>query len=347
MDTKKLVIVNVISKFQLYSVLGYITKKMDVDNYNFLFIISYHKPSKKFRIGQDDFSGKIKNVSEFRYTKTSNETYKNIKEYLKGKKFNKITLINQFSPHYMLIFKLKYMLGNKNIEQILVDEGLGMYYDSDLWKLELRMQYNQNESKAKKSIIDRIITKVKYIFKRLIINFTEKSFKNIKRHFLFKKENSSLYLNEEVANCYLEYFKSVRDENKKTETFNKKTVLIISDNLGFYLDDINEESKIYNRIITEIKKGYPDYNIIIKPHPNELKDLDKFDRMSGCEIFDNFTSVEEIINNNKIDIISGFCSTALLMSSQIFKVNTVSLIDYIDKKKLNDYGKKEYQILKH
>jgi len=341
MRDKELIIISVISKFQLYGAFSYIVKeKIDYSKYNFLFIIRYHKPSNKFRITEQDFSKEIKEIGEFAYIKENKDAYETIKNKLENNNFDKITLINQFSPDYLLLFKLKYLLGSNNIEQVLVDEGLGMYYDSDLWRLELDMQYNRNESKIKKSVLVKVIEKIRYLSKRIIINFMKRIFKNVKMHFLFYKEDNILQLNREVADSYLDYFHSIRDNDMKLDIFDENTILIISDNLGFYFKDKNSEIEEYNKIVTELKKKYPDSNIIIKPHPNELDNISKFSKIENCTVFSNSFSVEELLNNNEINKFSGFCSTALLMSSQIFQLHTISLVDYIDKEKLNEYGMK-------
>ena len=124
------------------------------------------------------------------------------------------------------------------------------------------------------------------------------------------------------------------------------TILIISDNLGFYHNSQNEEIETYKKIIKRIKIKYPNHNIFIKPHPNESQNLNKFNEITNCTILDKAISVEDILNNNKIELLSGFCSTSLLISSQLFNVKTLSLVNYINEKELTEYGKLKIKTFK-
>jgi hypothetical protein len=135
-------------------------------------------------------------------------------------------------------------------------------------------------------------------------------------------------------------FKMLKDPIKSIDSLKKNSIVIISDNLSFYLMDLKNEKKIYKELIGKLQKKWAGYNIFIKPHPNEIQNLQKFDFVEDNFLITQDISMEELINNNSIDLVAGFCSTALLTSSQILNKDTISLVNELNDVYLNEYGKK-------
>jgi hypothetical protein len=340
MKSKSLAIIIVTSKFHLYGAFSYIIKENLLNqNIKFIILALFHEPSKLFRVTESDCRLLENESTEFIMVKTSDNYLNLLSKQISNYRLNNVLVINPVAPNYHLLFWLKYKFRIKNIKQVLIDEGIGMYNSKDFWDLEIRIQGLENHDTEIKKNVKKIIL---FLMKK-IIHLDDK---NYDKFSLFNYDrNGCLLENKKVIKSYYNFFNTIKN-NHKHILHEKKSIVIVSDNLGFYLNDVTDEVDIYNDLIKKINRKYYNFEIYLKPHPNELCNKN-FENLENCKLLKNSISMEElIINNREIGIVMGFCSTAMLTSSVLFDKETVCLVDYIDTNFLNIYGQKKIESFK-
>lgn len=327
---KKLVIISVTSKFHLYGAFSYLLSRKILDNnlYDIIVFSNYHNPSEKFRVEENDVKN-IKNILFFKKTKSISEKY----EVIDRLEYKEYFIISPMSNNYKLYFYIKKKNMFCKVNFVRIDEGVGTY----LSKKSHRYTEIIEKTYKKVSFLNKMEKLSKYFIKKLLdIIFIS----NSESFYLFKLKKNKLILNDDVAKYYKYFFKKIRPNH--IINLNDKSVIIISNNLSGFLKDEKYENIIYSNIITLLKNKYYDYKIYIKPHPNEMKEINKFEELKtkfGVEVITTNISSEDIFVNHEDKIITGFTSTSLLISSQIFNIKTYLLINLIDDSYISKYGK--------
>lgn len=285
--------------------------------------VMYHKPSNRFRIEDEDFYLRYKYDLRIKYVKDFNDIINDIKYTSNENKNYKI--INPMEPSLRLYYRLKKLNIRNKVNYIIIDEGLGNYVSEDIFN---KMANIKNED----SYLE--LKSIKRFFNKLVL----KLLKNVERRTLFSKKKNKLILNIEVADSLKVYFNEIKSEKYILSDINRKSILIVSDNISNICRKNDFESIQYKSICKFLKDNFKGYDIYLKPHPNEMKCLEKFKEMEDIKLLDTNLSFENLINNNDFEYVLGFSSTALITCANIFNKKCYSINQLLDKELLSEFG---------
>lgn len=325
MNNRKLCIALVVSKWHLYGLEAYLLENnINSQNTDIHIFIAYHEPSRAYRVSESDFKVIDSKKSSINYIKSSNEIFSYIQRNNLVKE-KEVLLLNPLEIPLKLIFKL-YKAKVKKLDIHILDEGMGTYVSKKIWNQSTENQKISKDNRLKKEL-------KKYI--GIILQIVIKP----NRHFLYNVERGKLSLNCNIANSYKNYFKVLRSDESKIDEIQNGDILLVSDNLSFICKSKTDEIKQYQNIVNALRDKYPNKKIFLKPHPNELNELSKFNSLNSISILDRKISFEDLVNNNKIDYIMGFCSTSLLTGKSLFNKECYCLNLLLDNSLLSDFGK--------
>ena len=331
---KRLIIGNLISKWHLYGFEAYLKNINKLDDYHIIIFIQYHQASKSYRIHEEDFNFlDLNNTSiKVEYVNKLEKQTTFLKNILRSYDVNRDSII-MISAHQMNIYQLFAIKRYRNVQYVLIDEGMGSYYSKSLWKLE-----TQTLGKSRTTPFDFIKNNLKRIIQHKYCN-------NLIDNCLLIKNDNSWVINKKSVNNYISYFNSCI-KKIKINCLNNSDVIFVSDNISLMLKNKEDEIYIYQCLYQWIIKKFNTRRIWFKPHPNEKSDLNKISELKsiGFSILNDNYSFENITHSYNL-IVLGLGSTSLLTTSLIFKKISYSLFNLIDNDFLNEYGiskKKEF-----
>lgn len=343
---KQLFFIDIISRFQLYSGLSYIFEKINKKNANndylIIIFIRFHKTSNQFRVSKEDIKKlELENV---------------IIEFVRERNFERMLKIHinqyrSYSPHIITQMNVSnitnvlfYRFFRKTITNVILQDGIGVIYTNHIWDKGIAQQKKMYPNNFSINIFSTYYSKVKNVFYKIYYSFIKRKI-IIYQHDIFHRKNKALEVDENIANTFRGLFKNCI--NVKYQDTLKDNVLFISDNLGFYLNIIKDETLILAELINTLRENYSGKKIIFKPHPNEIQRIIDYSDLDFDLIINDSISVEEICACFKPCTVVGFCSTALITSSQIFNINTVSMVDLLNDSQLSEYGKNKINQFKN
>ncbi|AKB29024.1 hypothetical protein MSSIT_2305 [Methanosarcina siciliae T4/M] len=272
---------------------------------------------------------KSEELSLFQKSKTAIEIFKGIFNARIGTKAtNSLYIISVMSipPQSFKFFKNKKITSKYIPQYILIDEGIGMYFDKDFWTLVQKYDIKSKTNVSKFKNLD-LISK---IFSFLVKNITTKFFKPENRY-LFTRESKFLSPNWGVISSYREII-SLRKDNvsvsMKIDPSSKWAIIATQPFVEY--DQINIKDFIHclNEIIDILVDKKID--IFLKPHPRE--DIRKYDELIDVNkniiLLDKSFPLENLLQL-KPNLIVGFTSTVLLTSYLFYNVLPVSYIDQL------------------
>lgn len=186
--------------------------------------------------------------------------------------------------------------------------------------------------------------RIKNAFYKVYFSLIKKNI-NTYHHDIFQSKDKTLEINEKTAIIFRSLFKNCNNINQQYSL--KNNVLFVSDNLNFYLNNKNDEIIIYLKLLKLLRKKDSRRKIIFKPHPNEIQRATHFLDIGFDFVIKDSISTEQICACYQVNKVVGFCSTALITSSQIFDINTISMVDYLDDSWLSNYGKSKINQFKN
>lgn len=313
----------IISKWHLYGLETLILKN-DPKSYNSITIyVEYHEVSKRFRLSDSDFSILEKYPVKVKYITDYKDVISDINKLSKNR--GRYTIINPLNLSFNLYLKFKLSNIYNKISYIILDEGAGHYFSKELF--EVMAGKKEREKKT-------YIKHIKYILRNLFI----KLFIDIEYRTLFDLNKIELSLNDEVAFDLKRYFDTISRKEYEIKDIDNKSILLVSDNLSNICLNDKYEIKQYKLLIDTIKKKFGDYTIYLKPHPNELNNLQKFSELKEIKILKENISFENLINNNNFEYICGFSSTSLITCRNVFEKKCYTLNALLNKKLLSQFG---------
>lgn len=321
MDTNYVAIIT--SKWHLYGLESFLLNTKINSGDKISIYVMYHKASNRFRIENEDFYLRYKYDLRIKYIKDFNDIIKDIKYTANENK--KYKIINPMEPSLKLYYEIKKLNICNKVNYIIIDEGLGNYVSGDIFN---KMANIKNED------INANLKSIKKIFSKLILRVLN----NVEKRTLFSEGKNKLILNIEVADSLKMYFNEIKSEKYILSDINKKSILIVSDNISNICSKNDFESIQYNLIVKFLKDNFIGYDIYLKPHPNEMKCLEKFREIEGIKLLDINLSFENLINNNDFEYVFGFSSTSLITCANIFNKKCYSINGLLDKELLSEFG---------
>lgn len=238
----------------------------------------------------------------------------------KGKR--KIYVLNPMHINDIFITRLKKIVPDSDIVNVVIDEGLGVYMRSGFnWAVE---QYHN--TKSIKEFVRMIFDLQK---KRLYVKKSIKRSEYINNNILLKN-NGRFDENKAVASYYRRVIDCGKVSAKKYAGYSNSVV--ISAQLYFEDNQIknNADLELYKKIISALSEK--NIGVVFKPHPRD-KDLSRYDCL-GCFVdADNTVSQEAILASLDIKpkAVLSFTSTSLVTSSIFYGVKMASLNSLLPK----------------
>lgn len=330
---KTLVIVSVMSEFHAIGALSYVVTKKALfgEQCDFLVVVNYHHASGRFRIREGMFDFIRTTNLQIRSARNGLDKLAMVHSALKRQRYTAFFYIVPTKVSPFIVGLARFFHGIVHIRGVVIDEGLGMYLSKELWSMETKVRENQVRTIWGQEA-----------FLRCLMSSLEKLVCSVPIHdfTLFDRRGCALALRADVAEAYATYFALDKKKQCTLELFSSDTILFVSDNLAGYIHQ-GDEITYYEALFSYCRKEFPGTSIVFKPHPNEMQFVEKFERLKGCVVFTHDMCVEEILNNNSISVVAGVCSSALLVSSQIFKTTTISLVGLLDPACLTEYGQRK------
>lgn len=340
---KKLIICNLTSKFHVAGAMSFIDNMIyDVDKIDFIFIVNYHKPSKDFRISNKEFNS-IKRKKIIYKTEGQNNIDL-INQNTKLDNYTSVILMNVMQYDFRLLYYLKFNRKIQNIELVNIDEGLGTYFGSKNFKKSVANENTYHNIRKKESYIQPIKDIIKPFYKRVSEFIFRKFLLNSTKFHLFEIVNNKLESNKNVVVCYRNYYKKELKNDFKYIS-NTSNIIIISNNLGLNLVNLHDETVVYQTVIDKLLELYPKANIYLKPHPQEVSNLSKFDQLKECTILTEKISAEEIfVNSENVELVVGLTSTSLLTAAVVFEEKVYSFIDVLENFEITNLTKEQLSL---
>lgn len=83
-------------------------------------------------------------------------------------------------------------------------------------------------------------------------------------------------------------------------------------------------SEDYSLLLTSLKSHYSDFDILVKPHPLEVKSLDIYNNL-GLKVASKRISAESVFEIVKPDVVVGEYSGSLIVSANVFNIPTYTV----------------------
>ena len=88
--------------------------------------------------------------------------------------------------------------------------------------------------------------------------------------------------------------------------------------------ELKKNIQYYIKARQLISKKFPNYDIVLKTHPNIRKSTLKILKKYNLNILSKNFITEMLINNKKVFCVVGFASSSLIYAKKIFKKKTIS-----------------------
>ena len=298
-------------------------------------------PKDGYIITASDFKIDINNNIQIFYLSEFREGYKFILRMksicialLKINKNKKIlSLICPYEPYtpFLSLFLDKKIHQKRYPCFVLIDEGIGTYSSNSAWETVAEIDYPQRNMPLFRKYFSNFINKILYF--RI----------PIKNKFLFKNENGSLVLNEEIAKNYVRRLGSVQNV-----TSDSKIAIVVTQPFSENNSVTLENEMIAINLIIDLIYSY---KIFIKPHPRE--NIKKYLSLSKKNIvlLENSKPIEEIIIKMSPNIIVGYTSTSLMVANALYNVKSYSavemLLPFINNDKIKKILLEQYILMKN
>ncbi|WP_156972078.1 alpha-2,8-polysialyltransferase family protein [Syntrophaceticus schinkii] len=295
-----------------------------------IIFISPH-PKDGFLIDSNDFicsrSPKIKiamvNPIQTRPHELIRLTIKLIINKIKNKT-NTFYLLSPMTPKLLSLrlFTETFLVNSCQLNYILIDEGIGTYLSSSIWKRV------QKDDKSNYDIFGNIIIQLKNGIFRVFNSFIIYKCISVENRFLFNNVKNNLRVNATVRDNYNKLLLA----NANQYPLQGPVALFVTNPYSEYnyVDVIDEYNNIVKKIVQLlIKNGF---KVIIKPHPRE--DPNKYQKLinknnnGNIKILNKNKPIEKEIVLIKPSVIVGFMSTALLTAKVIFNIPAFTAVKY-------------------
>jgi len=279
--------------------------------------------------------GDVFSPSKAKNIKTKLNAVRYFVHHKKGKR--KIYVLCPMGMNDIFISRLKKVIPDAHIINIVVDEGLGIYMRSSFnWAVE---QYNN--TKSKKEFIRSVIDLQK---KSFFVQAAQKRGEYIDNSILIRN-NSGYRQNSDIAPYYKQVIQFDRVNSEKYTVYNN--AVVISAQLYYENGQIKNDAdlKLYKKIISAFAEQ--GINVVFKPHPRD-RDLSRYAGLN-CFVDTEHTVSQEIIMAS-LDIkpaaVLSFTSTSLVTSELFYGVKTASLNKLLKKEDVqltlqNEFGRFE------
>ena len=297
--------------------LGKINQKKCI-NLNGIILIKKH-PSKGYMLTPDVVEERIKGANCFLYKEAPGEKKISLRR-ANSKKGKKIYIISANSPS-IPIAAVCLKAGLKNIELIVVDEGISCYFSRFYW---LKEKYQEEHN-----LVNTLILLLKYMsidILKFVCGLTQHNF------LLMKRKKNKLVPNLETVSFYKDI---ILDKEKKKIDFNpasKYSIFLSQPLVEDGLIDKNTLFEFYKYLNLICKKN--GLQLYFKLHPRE-KNFNIY-RDCGLNIINNGIDAETFIYslNRKPEHIMGCFTTSLVSIKLFFSMDTISVNKMISEKNI-------------
>lgn len=234
----------------------------------------------------------------------------------------RIYVLNPMHINDIFVTRLKKIVPDSDIVNIVIDEGLGVYMRSGFnWAVE---QYHNTNSI--KEFLRMIFDLQK---KRLYVKKSIKRSEYINNNILI--DNDGRFEENKGITTY--YRRAIDCDKVSGEKYSKYSdSVVISAQLYFEDNQIknNADLELYKKIISALSEK--NIGVVFKPHPRD-KDLSRYDCLDCFVDADNTVSQESILASLDVKprAVFSFTSTSLVTSPLFYGVKTASLNSLLPK----------------
>jgi hypothetical protein len=228
-------------------------------------------------------------------------------------------------PQYWLLIMLKKMFAFGMAQSIIVDEGLGIYMRTRRdWILA-----EQTTMLSTKSIMMLIRQFVVLDFSKKLLQHKSSidnwSLFYDNRHKQLKPNLTTIYYLADVLDQYAQKCKV-----DLTISYQDKILFLTQPFVEDQDINCNDNKAILNEVTTLLKNSG---SVVHKPHPREHHLSDYLYPNVDTDMKNNKLSLECLLNTalGVPRVIVGYSSTALISAKLLYKIETISLIDLVDK----------------
>lgn len=225
--------------------------------------------------------------------------------------------------YFLLLLTSQANMNFREIELVIIDEGVGSYMPASYWK-----KINESEQNQRKKHLRKCINSV---IKKLLL----KPFKKPQEQLIFHKiKDNHIKLNDEVARNYKNFFSEMYSKIYNVVPMCNLLKNKERKNIAIYLSQPVVEFGLmqrdaYIRVLNQLKticnnKGYELY---VKPHPREDKETYV---NTDIAILQSAHVAEAMIEEMNPKFVIGMTSTCLITFPCLFNVPSFSLVDALN-----------------
>lgn len=286
-------------------------------------------------VNQEHFSTTCKGISFYRLKEESSSIKDKIRNKLntyiqnlivRSKNGRELFVLNQGCVNFEWHAKLKHLNGERHIQSVILDEGIGMYMrDKKAWAMESIS--NTTSFKQKVSIIFSL-----YILNPCMERHLKKINECTEFCLLKKSANYEFIPDKETIKYYGRVIKKIGAVSDYQDSKKYENAVVINTQPFYEYNQVYHDEDI--RAIKMICDLCSDrgISVVLKPHPRE-KNIERYDALKNC-LVDRRKGItqESIISQLQIKpkLIVGFSSTTLVSEKIFEQIPAMSLVACID-----------------